>query len=409
MKNKIINNLGLKILSVLCALLLWIIVLNISDYTMTVSIDDIPVEQLNGDVLTDLDKVYDVSKGDTVDITVKGRRSIVTKLSASDFIATADLSTMSITNTVQIFVTAKNKDLNDNITIVCKDNAMTLNLEEKVTMQFPIKTSVIGSPDEKYAVGDISVTPNIVTITGPESAVNRITEARIHVNVTGQKESFDVSTSVEIYDAYGEQIINDKLEMAQNLVTANVNIYPVKEIPVELTVNGTPKDGYEVAEVNFQPQSIVVAGDTESLSSISKIVIDDISISGMQENFETVIKLSDYLPDGIIIAQQSDELALTVVIEKLNKKEIVLTDKDIVLDGTDVMYDYTVKVSDNFRIIVYGLGDSVDAIDLSTLKPMVKCKSLSHGSNNNVTLELQDIEGITYEIKGSITILIQEK
>lgn len=409
MKNKIINNFGLKILSVLCALLLWLIVLNISDYTMTVSIDDIPVEQLNGDVLTDLDKVYDVSKGDTVDITVKGRRSIVTKLSASDFIATADLSTMSITNTVQIFVTAKYKDLNDNITIVCKDNAMTLNLEEKVTMQFPIKTSVIGSPDEKYAVGDISVTPNIVTITGPESAVNRITEARINVNVTGQKESFDVSTSVEIYDAYGEQIINDKLEMAQNLVTANVNIYPVKEIPVELTVNGTPKDGYEVAEVIFQPQSIVVAGDTESLSSISKIVIDDISISGMQENFETVIKLSDYLPDGIIIAQQSDELALTVVIEKLNKKEIVLTDKDIVLDGTDVMYDYTVKVSDNFRIIVYGLGDSVDAIDLSTLKPMVKCKSLSHGSNNNVTLELQDIEGITYEIKGSITILIQEK
>ena len=316
---------------------------------------------------------------------------------------------MSITNTVQIFVTAKNKDLNDNITIVCKDNAMTLNLEEKVTMQFPIKTSVIGSPDEKYAVGDISVTPNIVTITGPESAVNRITEARINVNVTGQKESFDVSTSVEIYDAYGEQIINDKLEMAQNLVTANVNIYPVKEIPVELTVNGTPKDGYEVAEVNFQPQSIVVAGDTESLSSISKIVIDDISISGMQENFETVIKLSDYLPDGIIIAQQSDELALTVVIEKLNKKEIVLTDKDIVLDGTDVMYDYTVKVSDNFRIIVYGLGDSVDAVDLSALKPMVKCKSLSHGSNNNVTLELQDIEGITCEIKGSITILIQEK
>ncbi len=73
------------------------------------------------------------------------------------------------------------------------------------------------------------------------------------------------------------------------------------------------------------------------------------------------------------------------------------------------MYDYTVKVSDNFRIIVYGLGDSVDAVDLSALKPMVKCKSLSHGSNNNVTLELQDIEGITCEIKGSITILIQEK
>lgn len=409
MKNKILNNFGLKLLSVLCAILLWLIVLNISDYTMTVSIYNIPVEQLNGDVLTELDKVYDVAKGDTVDITVKGRRSIVTKLSASDFIATADLSTMSITNTVQIFVSAKNKDLNDDITIVCKDNALTLNLEEKVTMQFPIKASVSGTPAEKYAVGDISVTPNIITITGPESAVNRITEARINVNVTGQKKSFDVSTNVEIYDAYGEQIINDKLELAQKLVTASVNIYPVKEIPIELTVDGTPKDGYEVAEVIFQPQSILVAGDTKNLSSINKIVIDDISISGMQENYETVINLKDYLPDGIIIAQQSEELALTVVIEKLNKKEIVLTDKDIILEGTDALYDYTVKVSDNFKIIVSGLGDSVDAIDVSVLKPTVICKALSHGSNNNVTLELQDIEGITCDIKGSITILIEEK
>ena len=99
-KDKIFKNFGYKLLSVFFACLLWLVVMNTSDYQTTKEIDNIPVTQLNGDVLNELDKLYEVAKGDTVDIVVKGRRSVIGDLSASDFIATADLSEMSITNTV---------------------------------------------------------------------------------------------------------------------------------------------------------------------------------------------------------------------------------------------------------------------------------------------------------------------
>lgn len=409
MKNKILNNFGLKVLSVVCAVILWIVVINISDYMMTVNIYNIPVEQINGDALSELDKIYDVASGDTVDIIVKGRRTVVSKLSASDFVATADLSTMSITNTVQIFVSAKNNEVNNNITIICTDNSMSLNLEEKITKQFPIKVYQDGETADKFAVGEISVTPNIITVEGPESAVNKITEARIKVNVTGQSKSFDVSTAVNFYDAYGEEITNDKMSLDQDTVTANISIYPVKEIPVELNVTGNPKEGYEISDIIYQPQTVLIAGDNEDLRDLKKIEINNVSVSGLDENLETVLDLKNYLPEGIHIAQPNEDIAVTVVIEKLNKKEIVLTDKDITLEGTDAKYDYTVKVSDNYKVIVSGLGDLIDDVDVKKLKPVIKCKSLSLGSNNNVTLELETIDGITYELKGSITVLIEEK
>ena len=118
---KEIGHIGYKIAAVLLAIVAWLAVANISDYQTTREISDIPVTQINGDVLDELDQVYDVVSGDTVDIIVKGRRSVVGTLGREDFTAIADLSTMSITNTVTVSVEAKSSSVKDEISITCVD------------------------------------------------------------------------------------------------------------------------------------------------------------------------------------------------------------------------------------------------------------------------------------------------
>ena len=108
--NKKNVNIGYVVGSIVLAFLLWLIVANISDAQTTREIINIPVTQLNGDVLEELDKVYDVASGDTVDIVIKGRRSLVETLGRDDFVATADLANMSITNAVPIEVSLKNSN-----------------------------------------------------------------------------------------------------------------------------------------------------------------------------------------------------------------------------------------------------------------------------------------------------------
>ena len=109
---KELGHIGYKISAVLLAIVAWLAVANISDYQTTRQISNIPVTQINGDVLDELDQVYDVVSGDTVDIIVKGRRSVVGTLDKDDFTAIADLSTMSITNKCKITPKSHDKFFN---------------------------------------------------------------------------------------------------------------------------------------------------------------------------------------------------------------------------------------------------------------------------------------------------------
>lgn len=408
MKNKILNNFALKLLSVVCAIVLWLVVINISDYAITVEIDDIPVTQLNGDVLEELDKIYDVAKGDTVDIIVKGRRSVVSKLSASDFIATADLSSMSVTNTVQIFVTSKDKSLADEITITCIDNTMVLNLEEKVSLQFPVKIRQEGTPKEGFAVGETYAAPNIITVEGPKSAVDKITDVEITVNVTNKSGNFEGSGKIVLYDAYGEPISNDKITVSQDVVNVNVNVYPVKSVEIKVDIKGTTGDGYEVAEIIYQPKSVLVAGAEDKLDRVDEININDISVSGLTDNLETTVNLNNYLPDGIFIAQPGTDVVITVMIEKVEMKSFVPSVKDITLYSKRDGYTYAIDFSNDFEIIVTGLDNIIETVDIQKLRPRIDCSEFSVGTHNNVSIVISEIDGVKYEIIGHITVTVTD-
>lgn len=409
MKKKLLNNIGLKIISIVLAIVFWFVVLNVSDYSMTVKIENIPVQQLNGEALEELDQVYDVASGDTVDIIVKGRRSVVTKLGKDDFVATADLSTMSITNTVQIFVKPKASSLDDEISISCVDNTMKLNLEDKVVTQFPIKVKTEGEPAGGYAVGEIEVKPNIVNVEGPKSAVDKITEVRATVSVSGFNTSCERETTIELYDAYGEVIHNDKLYVSQNNVKLNISVYPVKSVAVDVATIGTAGTGYDVAQVVYQPQTIQIAGPKEKIDKIASIKIDDLSVSGLTENFETMINVDNYLPEDVFVVGENKDIAVSVTIEKLESVTYDITVKDITLMSRNNKYTYEIVISDGYKVTASGLEDVMDGLDISAVKPGINCAELSAGTNNNVTLVLNEIDGITYETSGTITVIVKEK
>lgn len=407
MKRKFLNNLSLKILSVVCAIILWLVVMNISDYTMTVEIDDIPVTQINGDVLEELDQVYDVEKGDTVDIIVKGRRSVVSKLSASDFKATADLSTMSITNTVQIFVEPTNKNLEDDISITCIDNTMSLILEDKVSAQLPVYVNAEGEPRKNYAVCEAVASPNIITIEGPRSAVDKVVAAETTVSVSGRDDEFETSGDIIIYDAYGETISNDKITMSHDMVDIRIKICPEKTVPVQVDVKGKPESGYAVGEVQYQPQTVVIAGQQEELDKISEIVIDDISVSGHNEDLQTTVNLKNYLPDNVSVADATGDVVVNITIEKMVEKTFTPAVKDIELKNKQDGYTYTVSLSDDFAIVVSGLSHIIADVELDSLSLAIDCKELTLGEHI-VTVTASDVDGLEYEFKGNVVVNVEK-
>lgn len=403
------STLGYKILAVFLAVLLWIVVANISDYQTTKEIKGIPVTQINGDVLEGLDQIYDVVSGDTVDIIVKGRRSVVGSLDTKDFYANADLSTMSITNSVQIDVNAKSESVRKNISITCYDNTMKLNLEDKASKQFPIRVLTDGDLKEGFAVGDTTVSPSIVTVEGPKSAVDRITDVVVKVNLMSQYDDFDAQGEIQLLDAYGAEIINDKLVVNQKLVSAHVSVYPTKTVDLVIDLKGTPGESHDVENIVYQPEKVVIAGESDIISKVESIVVNDVSVSGMTEDYQTTIDLKDYMPDGVIVAQSNTEVMLTVTISETAEKALKPSNKSIVLEKQQDGNLYEVTVSDDFAIVMKGFSSVVKGLTIDDVVPTIDCSGLPTGNHNNVNVKLAEIDGITYEIQGTVSVNVLSK
>ena len=75
MKKKLTNNLGMKGISLLLAIVFWLVVVSIEDPEQT-RVLELPVTKANENLFRENDKTYEVVSGNTVNVTVRGRQSI---------------------------------------------------------------------------------------------------------------------------------------------------------------------------------------------------------------------------------------------------------------------------------------------------------------------------------------------
>ena len=270
MKEKLLNNAGIKILSVLFAIILWLLVINTEDPVISRNFKGIKVQVINEDEISEIDKVYEIVEGSTVDITVRGRRTVVDQLGNADFIATADLGKLSDVYAVKIDVLPTKASLKDELTISCKGNdTLKVELEEKETKQVPVTIITQGTPANGYAVGSDKVivkSPNIIEVTGAQSLVKKVKGARVYVNVNNVYKDFELIATPILVDSDGDEVVGaERLRKSSENVTINMKIFKTKEVDVEVTATGTVKDGYVVDSVEYEPKKVLVAGLEENI------------------------------------------------------------------------------------------------------------------------------------------------
>ena len=408
-KNKLFQHMGLKILSLFLAVILWMIVMNLDDYSITRTIRNIHVEQLNGDAIEELGKVYDVIDGSTVDIVVKGPRSVVDSLTADSFYASADLSEVSITSSVQINVTPIDSRVAKDITITYVNNTMNLTIEDKITRSLPIKAVADGDPAEYYALGTIAVTPNMIDISGPASIVSRVTEVRAIVSLEGANESLSESVIPKCIDAYGEALNSKAIELGVSTVTVKASVYPTKEVPVKINTEGIPQAGVVVTKVNYNPKTVMVAGDTVALDGIDQITINDVSVEGISENKELNIELDKYLPTGVYLADANEEVAVSVEVEWLQEKVIEIAVEDIELKGKDEeKFEYNLEISGVYKLKLRGLQENLDPVTKESLKVYLNVEGRTAGTTD-VSPSYEKPSGVTVALIGRMTLTVTEK
>ena len=58
----------------------------------------------------------------------------------------------------------------------------------------------------------------------------------------------------------------------------------------------------------------------------------------------------------------------------------------------------------NFTITASGFSDVVSKLTLDDIVPTIDCSGLPVGNHGNVTVTLRQLEGVTYEMSGTVSV-----
>lgn len=387
MRERLTHNFGLKLLSLALAILLWLVVLSIEDPVYTREISDISVTEINGDQITEAGKVYSYASGSTVSVKIRGKTSIVGSLSRTDFLAVADLSTLSITGAVMVDVSCPQYPGLE-ITPIGSSTVLQVEIEDLKEKSLNVKVVANGKPASNRYVAQGVATPNMVTVSGPTSEVDRVSEAVVYVNV-GSSNLSDITTNktLELLDVNGDKISSSTLSISQSDIQVTVPIYETKTVPVEFGVTGEVADGYRMVSAVYEPKEVTVAGRKADLAEINKVVLADYDVSGQNEGIEDSISilqnLAEELPDGVVFTDKEATVALVVDIQKIEEEVFELPLSKISLKGSNQAYSYVksgVQASDkSVSLSVSGIASEVKELSADRLTALVDVTGLEEG------------------------------
>lgn len=351
MKKNMINKFTLKILSLIIAVLIWLLVRNVDDPIIVRTFYEIPVTIENASYLAEnLEIPLLVDGKDTVKVRIKGARSVVNKLKKEDITAVADMTQIISKDTTPIMVPVE---------VTCtgiSDSDITVrprNIEVDIEKQKSVEKTIAVStgdtqPDKDYEIGNLKANPEKVTISGPETIINKIDKVVALIDVTGRKESdVEIKAQLKIYDKNLDELSPKQLEylnikeISDNTIRIQAQFWKVKQnVKIKAEHSGEPEYGYEVDSINLVPDTISVAGTDEALKKLEEegntleIPGKYIDVTDKTGDFEENIDLNELLPEDLkLVRDLNSSVIATVKILPYNSRDYEVSVTQIEADN----------------------------------------------------------------------------
>jgi len=390
------------------AFVIWIIIINIDDPTISRNFPNVAIELQNPDAIATLGKVYEIAEGNTVTVTVTGRRSIVDKVRSSDLKVTADLKQMSAFNKIDVEVSCEKYSYTD-LSFSTKPKMLTVSLEDKITKQFKVNVETTGAIDDNFYVGNLEANPKMIEVSGAQSVVERISDVRVIVPLNEEADDFKQNKLVpKAYDANGKEIDSSKLEFSDTSITVKIDVQNTKILPIEVKTTGIPVAGYGVVAVNYDPSQIKVTGTEEALNQITSIPVE-VDVTNARSTIEKEIVLTPYLPEGVSIVGTMNSIAVKVTIQQMIAKKVTFTSDSIALmnipEGLGGSFTEAGRV---FEVTVMGMEAALETLTPEQLGAYVDLTGLTEG-NHLLTIYFEPEEGFNVTSSPTVSIDLSEE
>lgn len=422
MKKKIFQNWGLKLTSLILAVFIWIIVVQMGDPPNEKNMGAIPVKLVNTELLEKENKVYSVlDRSDTVRVTVYAPASVFERLRSSDIMAEADVSRLTDINTVPITFSTSIANV---ISIEGDREVVKLDVEDRKSKFVNLVSSWTGEVADGYMVTGITPDQNRIEVSGPKSIVEQVKYAGVEIDVTDATSNLTANIDIKLYDADNNLVEHDNLVKNVDYVRLSVEVLAVKEVPVEVSFTGMPADGYmATGEVDHEPDMVKLAGSVAVLSRINVITIpeDKLDITDASANLEKTVDIKEFLPDNVKLVETefNGKVSVTVHIEPVVQKTLRIPADNITV--ANIPTGLTVEVEDLedkfYMLEVQGLGAQINPLQQNSPAGIIDIEAWM-GRNNTeelvpgtydipVTFELDD--GIVIKNPATVRVTVKKE
>jgi YbbR domain-containing protein len=379
---KLADNLGTIILSLLLAVAIWI--------AATLQDDPFQVKEFVNIPITRIDQppntiVYE-PVADRANITVRAPQSVLQGLKVSDFEATIDFASVvpGVRATVPISVTADN----EGVRIESVDPAQqTVLLEAIRSITLPVHLEVQGQVATGYQSASPVVVPDQVTIQGPAPLLTQVVSVTAAIDLQGAKDNIVEQVPVTPVDAGGKAVQGlqwtpDRVEVRIG-VRRKVGYKPDVEVVPDL--RGQPAPFYRLGSVTVEPSTVTLAGLPSVLDSLPGFVETmPISVTGATQNLSVRSLLT--VPNNVVVVdvnyvtvmieilpiQSSKAMTATVDIQGVGPGLVATPSPnkvDVIVEGPDALLA-TLKPTDLQVVVnVFGLAPGVHRVAPDVLAP----------------------------------------
>ncbi|MBQ6852098.1 MAG: hypothetical protein IJO04_03620 [Oscillospiraceae bacterium] len=349
MKNKVFS----VVLSVVVAFGLWLYVITVVSPGSENTYYNIPVVLQNENVLKDRGLMI-TSELPAVTLTLSGTRTDLNKLDENNINILVNAAAIEAAGNHQLNYTVLYPGSVSSNAITRKwqsTNVITVKVENRITKNVEV---VVDYMDTTVPVGFVADKENVIMdvktieVSGPESVVDKITQARIQVDLTNRNMSVVGRFAYQLCDAANKPVESELITTNVETVDLTVKIQRLKEIPLKLNAiyGGGVTD--KNCSIVIEPQTIRVSGSEALLENLNELILDTVNLAELLEN--QTLSIPIVLPEGVQNETGVEEATVTITFKDLKAKKLNVTNIQAINVPEDMVADiYTQQLSVTVR------------------------------------------------------------
>ncbi len=392
LENLLNNNRFLMVVSFIIALGLWVwVAIDKSPEIQTV-ITNVPVKiNLENSIPQQLGLQIFGESEFTVDVTVTGKKYVLSNLKAEDIQVEANTNYVNSAGTKTLQLKVSPTDSSEEFTISSVSSTyievfFDTYKEVELSLSGDVATNLKTIIPEGCIMGDIVFSKNTVTVSGPTTEINRITGVYATANVNEVLEkttTFDPDVKLITND--GSKLEYSKISIDEAEITMTIPVLKVVSLPTVVEFKNAPSYFIEnPLSYTVYPSTVKVAVPVDVLETTKHFVVDTIDFADISNSYNTFNVDVESINSFKIVDESIKRFRVRINATNYESKTITVPASKIVLK--DNRNDFKVALNGNkdIAVTVIGTPASLEKITADNISIVVDTADKSLTKDTNV-------------------------